>query len=180
MYSDFTLSIVFPPIPKFLSGNSLIVIEKNSCGTCIISDDTSVKRLIKFSFCSSDKTPLSIVIYGILILLSNNGTPIIVVPLYSAFLTITSTSYTQITMNTTHSATKTPPIIQMTHGAVPTSTADRSITAGTTYFLGWCHRSLSIFQWRRGRNHSRRTEPMALCSAKMTAHKMVSLLISPP
>lgn len=49
-----------PPIPKFLSGTSFIVVTKNSCGTFIISEDTSVNLLINFSFCSSDKVPLSI------------------------------------------------------------------------------------------------------------------------
>ena len=71
IYSALTLSIVLPPIPKFLSGNSFIVVAKNSCGTFIISEDTSVNLLINCSFCASVNTPLSIVMYGILLLPSN-------------------------------------------------------------------------------------------------------------
>lgn len=62
IYSAFTLSMVFPPMPKFLSNTSFIVVTKNSWGTFIISDDTSVNRFINSSFWLSDKFPLSIVI----------------------------------------------------------------------------------------------------------------------
>ena len=47
-----------------------------------------------------------------------------------------------------------------------TSPASRSMTAGTTYFRGWCQRSLSIFHSRMGQYHSSRTEPAALSTGK--------------
>lgn len=54
-------------MPTLLSGSSLIVVMKNSCGTFMISDDTSVSRLMSCSFCSFDSAPLSTVIYGIFV-----------------------------------------------------------------------------------------------------------------
>lgn len=62
LYSFFTTSMVLPPMPKFLSGNSLIVTVKNSCGIFIISDDISVNRRMSVVFCSSVSLPLSILI----------------------------------------------------------------------------------------------------------------------
>ena len=54
---------------------------------------------------------------------------------------------------------------------MPTSPASRSMTAGTTYFHGWCQMSLSIFHPRMGQYHSSRTEPAALSKAKAAAVK---------
>lgn len=70
IYSSLTTSIVFPPIPIFLSDSSLIVVIKNSCGIFIISLETSVRHLISNYFCSSVKYLPSTVIYGIEELLS--------------------------------------------------------------------------------------------------------------
>ena len=62
IYSAFTLSMVFPPMPKFLSGTSFMVVTKNSCGIFMSSDDISVNCFISSSFCVSYNTPLSTVI----------------------------------------------------------------------------------------------------------------------
>ena len=61
-YSFLIISIVFPPIPKFLSGSSVMVVVKNSCGIFIIFAETSVTRFISNVFCSSDNFPHSILI----------------------------------------------------------------------------------------------------------------------
>ncbi len=63
--------------------------------------------------------------------------------------------------------------------SILTSPASRSRIAGTTYFHGWCQRSLSIFHPRMGQYHSSRTEPATLSRAKATAVKSWSE-ITPP
>lgn len=54
-YSALSWAIFFPPIPKFPSGSSLIVTEKNDSGTCIISD-AFVALLLKNNYTSSGIT----------------------------------------------------------------------------------------------------------------------------
>ena len=61
----------------------------------------------------------------------------------------------------------------MAVGSVTTILASRSIVTGTAYFLGWCHKSLSIFQFRTGQNHSRSMLQTALCREKNTAVKTI-------
>ena len=41
--------------------------------------------------------------------------------------------------------------------------------SGTIYFRGWCHRPLSVFQFRIGKNHSRRTDRRAFKMANSRA-----------
>ena len=45
----------------------------------------------------------------------------------------------------------------------------RSIITGTTYFLGWWYRSLSIFHFVMGNLHSKTTRSRALCRMKKIA-----------
>lgn len=54
-----------PHIPKFSSGNSLIVTVKNRSGIWVISEAVAVNRSISCFFSSVVSRPLSIDMYGI-------------------------------------------------------------------------------------------------------------------